>query len=129
MVLLTDRPLEVEEDASVRADHVHLRDVLLAEQAPPSPEAIESYPRLASAIAGIASGATGWGDLAGLVRDAVRHWQIAAGRRTWASVSTCRRGNPGRRRSSGPTFGVTALDVARRASPDRRGPPVGARLA
>lgn len=96
----------------MRADHLHLREVLLAQQAPPSPEAIESYPRLASAIAGIASGNTAWGDLAGLVRDAARHWQVSGGTEGLGIGLDVPAREPWPSPGQWSIFGVTALDIA-----------------
>ena len=98
----------------MRADHQHLRDVLLAERAPPSPEAIESYPRLAAAIAGIESGSTAWGDLAGLVRDAVRHWLITSGAESLGIGFNVPAREPWPSSEQWSAFGVTALDLGGR---------------
>ena len=96
----------------MRADHQHLRDVLLAERAAPPPEAIESYPRLAAAIAGIASGATAWGDLAGLVRDSVRHWLVTSAAESLGIGFDVPAREPWPSSEQWSAFGVTALNVA-----------------
>jgi ATP-dependent DNA helicase RecQ len=95
----------------LRADHQHLRDVLLAEHAPPSAEAIESYPRLAAAIAGIAPGNTAWGDLAGLVRDAVRHWLVTSGAESLGIGFNVPSREPWPSSEQWSVFGVTALNL------------------
>jgi Helicase conserved C-terminal domain/DEAD/DEAH box helicase len=79
---------------------------------PAPPEAIESYPRLASAIAGIASGATAWGDLAGLVRDAVRHWQVSGGADDLGIGVDVPAHEPWPSPEQWSTFGMSVLDVA-----------------
>ncbi len=93
-------------------DLLHLRQVLLAEHAPSTPEAKATYPRLASAIEGIASGHTAWGDLGGLVRDAVRHWQVSGGVSELGVGLEVPSSAPWPTAEEWSTFGVGVLDVA-----------------